>query len=532
VVGGEDTRVLPRGIPEITITRETGAGNPPKARRMVIWADIASRAKFGGHNNSLANLVRAIDERVFHVKHGDKLVKTPQPRPGAWSKFSGYPQHFARELAGARRLTGDEFLSQCPSSKRKLYARALEEWRALGCSPRHAWLKPFVKFEKLNFDKKPDPAPRVIQPRTPVYNVALGTFIRATAAKMCHAIDSLFNDHPVVMKGKTPAEVGNLIWEKWNAQPDVVGVLLDASRFDQHVSKEALAFEHKCWRAPFRGSGDEPELKWLLKQQLSNKAKTRVEGHVVEYQTDGTRASGDMNTGEGNCILMCTMIHRYCVELGLGWFDLANNGDDCVLFLRRSDLKTVLSTFQGWFLDLGFEMELETTEQCLDGVARVMEHIRFCQASPVRCADGWVMVREPLVGCAKDAMCLGTDDDLSHRHWVHAVGLCGLSLYADIPIYRGTYSRMVEVGLPSNVKNSRLMGDMGLMRAGLKPRFKDGLSVSITDETRVSFAIAFGIVPSRQLEIEGELKTVELGSLDRVPVVWNPSTAFGRVAWS
>jgi hypothetical protein len=529
---GEDTRVLPRGIPEITITHDIGAKNPSKARRMVIWANISSRVKFGGHNNSLANLVRAIDERIFHVKQGDDLVKTPQPKPGAWEKFSGYPHHFARELAGARRLTGDEFLSQCPSSKRKLYARAIEEWKALGCGPRHAWLKPFVKFEKLNFDKKPDPTPRIIQPRTPVYNVALGTFIRATAAKMCHAIDTLFNNHTVVMKGKTPVEVGNLMWEKWNAQPDVVAVLLDASRFDQHVSRDALMFEHRCWRAPFRGSEEETELKWLLKQQLSNKAKTRVDGFIVEYQASGTRASGDMNTGEGNCILMCSMIHRFCEEMKLGWYDLANNGDDCVLFVRRSELPIVMAAYRDWFLDLGFEMELETTEQCIDGVATVMEHIRFCQASPVKCSDGWVMVREPLTGCAKDSMCLGTDDELCHRQWVHAVGLCGLSLYADVPIYRGTYSRMVEVGLPSNVKNSRLMSDMGLMRSGLKPRFKDGLSVAISDDTRVSFAIAFGIVPSRQLEIEGDLCGAGLGHLNPIPVLWNPSTSFGRVTWS
>ena len=478
--------------------------------------------------------MRGIDERIFHVKDASgALVATPQPLKGAWeSKFTYYPQFFAAEVPNARRLTCNQFIDQCPSSKRRLYVQAAEEWMKVGCTPKHAWLKPFVKFEKLDFESKEDPAPRVIQPRTPVYNYALGRYIRATASSMCQAIDKLFNGHPVVAKGMTPSEVGKVIFEKMTAHGDVVGVLLDAKRFDQHCSRPALEFEHRCWKAPF---GRSRQLDWLLKQQLSNVASTFVEGHKLSYRTSGGRASGDMNTGEGNCIITCCMMHRFCVEQGFHWFDLINNGDDCVLFLRKGDLAKCLRNYKDWFLTLGFQMELEATSVCPLGVAELMEHIRFCQCSPVSTPVGWTMVREPINACAKDSMCLGESTSQGHSKWIHAVGMCGLSLYADIPIFCATYRAMVRSGTPSAISKGRLLSDTGLMRAGRKARFSDWASVGVADHTRVSFAIAFGIAPSLQLRIEEELSTTscdaEIADFSKRRG-WSPSSAVGSVVLS
>lgn len=512
MLGAVTTRVPPRVVDGISVSADIGARKPAKPRRLAIWANLSARLRFLGHDNSFENLHRAIDERIFHVKgEGGVLVKTPQAAPGAWTEFRSYETFFARELAGSRRLTCAEFLAQCSRGKRKLYARAIEEFEVSGCSPRHAWLTPFVKFEKLNFSSKPDPAPRVIQPRTAVYNVALGRYVRAVAGKMCHTIDKLFNDHPVVVKGFTPSEVGEIIHQKMMARPGVVCVLLDASRFDQHVGVDALKFEHRCWKAPF---GPDKELDWLLKQQLNNTAVARVDGKVIKYKTRGTRASGDMNTGEGNCILMCCMIHKFCTDLKLGWFDLVNNGDDCGLFIEEQYLPIVMSTYRSWFLKLGFEMELEATDMCPSGVARITEHIRFCQASPVRTPSGYVMVREPFTGLSKDSIALGIVTDLEHRQWLMATGLCGMSLFADIPLYRASYTKMIANGVESNIKYSNGMSGQGLMRAGRRPRFDRWDNVNISDVTRVSFAIAFGIPPSIQLRVEREIDAASLGVLE------------------
>jgi hypothetical protein len=92
---------------------------------------------------------------------------------------------------------------------------------------------------------------------------------------------------------------------------------------------------------------------------------------------------------------------------------------------------------------------------------------------------------------------------------------------------------MISEGIPSSIRKSRLLEDTGLMRSGLKPRFAAGATVEISEHTRVSFAVAFGIAPSRQLRIEEEIRTAKIGSLgSKVYSHWSPSMSTGRVAWS
>jgi hypothetical protein len=230
---------------------------------MYVWANASARTTFLAHNNSLRNLLRAIDERIFYVKGPDGgLVVTPLPTPGKWEKLERYVCKIVRDIPIRRRLTCSEFLAQCPSSKRKLYARAIEKYLALGCGRKDARLKAFTKFEKLNFSEKPDPVPRVIQPRTPVYNVALGCYTRAVEDEILHGLKNLFETNtPVVMKGYTVEVVGEHMSKKFSQRPNVVGILLDASRFDQHVSVDGLSFEHKVWSAAL--SGDKRQLRWF-----------------------------------------------------------------------------------------------------------------------------------------------------------------------------------------------------------------------------------------------------------------------------
>lgn len=495
---------------------------------MYLWAGGSARVEFLAHNNSLHNLLRAIDERIFHVKDSQgELVPTPQPKPGKWASLRSYADKIVRRVPIRRRLTCDEFLAQCPGSKRKLYTRAVGDYVARGCGRKDARLKAFVKFEKLNFSMKLDPVPRVIQPRSPVYNVALGRFTRAVEEPLMENLRYLFETQtPVVMKGYTVEEVGGFLKTKMEQRSDVVAVLLDASRFDQHVSSDALEYEHSVWMKAL--TGDKRELAWLLKQQLNNQCLTFVEGHKVQYSAVGTRASGDMNTGAGNCIIMCTMVASFLEKLGI-WGDLANNGDDCVLFIESKNLARVMSEYREYFLDLGFEMELETTPQCPDGVATKLEHIRFCQMSPVMTPNGPVMVREPLTGASKDVLALGVDNEDDYRKWIHAVGTGGYALYGDMPIYSSLYQRLTLEGKVSNMGNSLLMKDNWIHRVGKTPRVR-GRDVGVSDVTRVSFAVAFGISPSRQLAIEDDLAKTPFGSeVDCRGRRWSPSRDFGCV---
>jgi hypothetical protein len=56
-----------------------------------------------------------------------------------------------------------------------------------------AYLNSFVKGELVNLsDSKPDPAPRIIQPRSARYNVLVGCFLRPLEHKLYEAITEVF----------------------------------------------------------------------------------------------------------------------------------------------------------------------------------------------------------------------------------------------------------------------------------------------------------------------------------------------------
>jgi len=497
-------------------------GAPPsRARYVVLAPHMSSRQDFGAHNNNLPNLIRALNERVFNVQSANGLVPTPQPHEGEWKKLG----HVSRRLAArvtqfgtVEPLTDKQFVEQSPSNKRNLYAAAAEEKRTRGWSKRDARIKAFVKYEKINFTKKIDPAPRVIQPRTPVYNIALGRYTRRIEDEMYRALALDWGDdeeEKVVMKGVTIEEVAQQMRRKWLKYSQPVAIGLDASRFDQHVSYEALKWEHSVYNSIFKC----PELAALLKLQLNNDGYAYLDGHKLTYRSKGTRASGDMNTSLGNCMIMCSLIREYTREIGVKC-DLANNGDDCVLFMDRRDYPK-LSGLSEWFLKYGFEMEVE------DPVYE-FEEVVFCQAQPVlvdSSLDKWVMVRQPVAALGKDAMSLASTTELAFRQWSYQIGTGGLALYGDMPIYKELYLAYHRNGVNSRVGRSLLVSDSGFMRASRQMVRGNEHSV-ILDDTRVSFWKAFGILPSVQVEMEAELRNMSYAGLRHYPV--NIAESCGR----
>ncbi|APG76495.1 hypothetical protein 2 [Hubei tombus-like virus 7] len=399
-------------------------------------------------------------------------------------------------------LTIDQFVEQCPAQKRTLYAQAGSELRHRGWGARDARLKAFVKFEKIQFErsgKKSDPCPRLIQPRSPVYNVALGRYTRRVEEELYNALGSLWDveeGEKVVMKGMTVEGVASQLRRKWDSFIDPVAVGLDASRFDQHVGVDALKFEHAVYLDIF-ADDDNTELRRLLKYQLHNRGYAVLDSHMVNYEIDGTRASGDMNTGLGNCILMSSLVRQYVLERGVV-AKLANNGDDCLVFMERRDLKRFSDGLQSWFLRFGFNMTVEQPSV-------EFEECEFCQMRPVY-ADGWIMVRNPRAALSKDTMALGDTAKL-YKQWIHSVGTAGLSLYGHLPLFRALYSRMRECGEPSRVGKSNQAWNSGFMQLSLRATSTAAelLARPITDECRVSFAKAFDISPSLQAVLEAEL---------------------------
>jgi hypothetical protein len=442
----------------------------------------------------VSNLERAIVERVFLVK-GPKgeLVPPPLPKPGHFKRtLRDVERALEPLLPRIRRVAAEDFLSLCPAQKRKLYSDAIDSLSRCRVRRKDSYVSAFVKKEKLwRQDERKDLVPRLIQPRHPRYNVELGRYIKPLEPLMYKALDRLFGS-PTVAKGWNAAKTGRICAEKWAKFVRPVGVGLDASRFDQHCSVQALRWEHKQYLKCFP-TQEREHLKTLLAWQRHYKGIGRADDGVVKYERWGCRCSGDMNTALGNCLLMCSMIWQYCHNQSLK-FELLNNGDDCVLIVEEEELHK-LDGMEQYFLGLGYEMKIEEP-------VRKLERIVFCQTSPVWTPDGYIMVRCPWSGIAKDSctlMDIRTIKDV--RRWITAVGQGGLALAGGIPLYDALYRAYLREGKGVSLKKwlQHPLMDSGFFRMS---RGMDRRHCAIHPDTRVSFYYAFGIMPSIQVEIE------------------------------
>ena len=290
--------------------------------------------------------------------------------------------------------------------------------------------------------------PRMIQPRTPEYNALLAKYLKLLEHEVFKAIDKMMAGFPgekVVMKGLNARQQGQAIHDKWQRFKNPVGIMMDYSRFDQHVSKEALMMEHSVYVRAYdkllgKGVTGEQirELKELLGHQLVNYASTVYNDGAMSYTTQGKRMSGDNNTGLGNVVLVCLMFDTYIrdtLKLRAGEYSFVNNGDDCILIVERDLLQRVRQTLDEFMLPLGFEIEIENATEHF-------EKMCFCQSHPVLYKPGKCkLVRNEAVARVKD--CLNLKPMRNEREfdeWRAAIAACGLALCSGIPVMQDFYA--------------------------------------------------------------------------------------------
>jgi hypothetical protein len=362
-----------------------------------------------------------------------------------------------------------------------------------------------VKAEKVNFTSKPDPAPRVIQPRGPRYNVSVGVFLKPLEHLIYKSIAQVWGG-TTVMKGHNAHSTAAELRVMWDSFRDPVAVGLDASRFDQHVSADALRWEHGIYLSCFAGS-DRTELRRLLEWQVENKGFARASDGLVKYTVSGCRMSGDMNTALGNCLLMCAMVWEYCRLRGVQ-ARLANNGDDCVVICERGDLGKFNDGLGQWFLEMGFNMKVEPAVD-------VFERIEFCQTQPVYDGERWVMCRKPSIVLAKDSVSLlpMTQGKTAYRYCT-AVGECGMSLAGGLPVLQEFYSALMRCGAGARFEGAVAQLESGFARlaTGMHREYR-----LVSAEARYSFWLAFGILPDAQVAMEDYYQEVGLDLASCVP---------------
>lgn len=471
---------------------------------------VAPNIEITPFNHKISTLERAVRERVFFVKNvqrktgiSDEFTRPPLPVPNAFGRLDDTFRLLRTFLPSTAPLTHQQFVESYKGRKRLVYENALAELRLGNHRPvDDARVSVFIKHEKTDWTSKSDPVPRVISPRNPRYNIRVGRYLKPLEERVFKSLGKLFG-HRTVMKGMDVRAVARVLREKWDMFSDPIAIGLDASRFDQHVSIPALQFEHSVYLNCFKQKKHRDRLSSLLELQLNNHCVGYAEDGVLEYKTTGTRMSGDMNTSLGNCVLMCSMIHAYLSSKNIVG-QLANNGDDCVVFIERANLGTFSEGLFDWFWDMGFNMAIEPP---VDEFGK----IEFCQCKPVDDGESWVMCRNPVSSLAKDAVLLKSNvNENFFRLWLNAIGTGGLSIAGGMPVFQSFYQMCVRNGIESYYNRSGKHGrKVKLETSELLPWFMrevgmKGLEKSkiITPIARASFWESWGFTPDAQLELE------------------------------
>jgi len=448
--------------------------------------------RFFVHNNVMQNLGRGLAERVFYVVKDGELSKPPQSVPDIFQELNWYVKKVKKTYPGLiTPIDRSEFpdLYKKPQ-KRAIYQKAVRVLDEEGWQRKYSEVATFVKAEKIDATSKSDPAPRVIQPRRPEYNVELGVYLKPNEHHIYDSVARSLMKSPVIAKGVNALELGNLIADKWSNFSNPCAIGLDASRFDQHVGLQALKWEHSIYVA-LTAPRYRSHLKELLELQLKNRGVALAKDGGYRYSVDGCRMSGDMNTSLGNCLLMTAMTANLCIKLGVK-YDMINNGDDLVLFLEKQDCALVYEQIPSYYLNFGFTMKVE------DPVHQ-LEEIEFCQMHPVWTPRGYMMTRNYDVVLNKDLVTLlDIPTEKRFKQWMTAIGKGGLAAASGIPILQSFYNQLdfgVEMG---QLRNHGAFDHFSTFWCkGLNPDV-----VTIDPRTRESFGVAFGISLVEQLAIE------------------------------
>jgi len=362
-----------------------------------------------------------------------------------------------------------------------------------------ARLGAFLKAEKFNGLAK-IAKPRMIFPRSYRYNLELATRLKPFEHALWPRLRApkRWKVPPtrVVGKGLGPRARAELVVKKFEGiGAGCVCFEVDASSWEAHQDKWQLIQEHRIYQSAFPGDSG---LQSLLARQLFNRGVT---SGGVKFSRVGGRASGDLNTGMGNTLLMLAISDSVLKATGVSRYDLLVDGDNALVFLPGSEATVVLDNFHRLALEFsGHEMVLERP-------VTTIEEVRFGQSAPV-CVDGeWTMVRD-----YRKVLSQGCSSHVHLRHrrfalsFLRGVSLCELSLARGMPILQRWAELLRQATEGSPAASSDFYRDYLEIGATLSESVG---SDEVKMSTRESFSRAFGLSPDDQLLVERSL-TCEL----------------------
>ncbi|APG76413.1 hypothetical protein 2 [Sanxia tombus-like virus 5] len=353
--------------------------------------------------------------------------------------------------------------------KRAMYLRAAD----VPFRVAHSSITAFVKVEKGYEEDIHAKAPRMIQYRSPVYNLNLATYLKPLE----HALyANLLNENgvPVIAKGKNPRERAEHIKACFDDKPYVLA--MDHSKFDSTIRVEHLRAEHKIYNRVFKSKF----LSKLLDLQIDNRGYTR---NGLKYRVRGTRMSGDFNTGLGNSVINYIVLKSFLTMNNIkGHIYL--DGDDSLVFIDPKHRDLDFSHFE----KCGFETKREESDCLAD--------VDFCQAKYMESTN--LMVRNPVRAISRSLVQVRRSAFFRIRA---GEGIGMTRTHPGVPVLYPLYKQMGVDEKPIFLKWYPLIDDR---------------EVKITDAARVEFWHLWGISPDEQLALEESRSCGHCGTLHHV----------------
>lgn len=486
--------------PDLKVTRRQAIVRPRESTHFCGLSPPRTLGTFCGDINTMAS---ALLERMYFCRVDGEL-KPPLPVDDSvvHERLDWFVKSIHRVLPSFTPVSLWDFSQMYKGPKKVVYERAVLSLYANPVRRRDAESNSFVKREKAKFKK----APRCIQPRDPRYNASIGRYLKPLEHVLYDTVGKITGEGVVITKGLNLISTAGCLLQKWSRFKRPVALGLDATAFDAHVSPALLRWEHSIYNGIFKSA----ELAKLLTWQIDNRGKSFCPDGKLKYKVQGRRFSGDMNTGLGNCLIMCAMVYSYAASRGVT-INLANNGDDCVVFMEQEDLERFTVGINEWFEELGFRLTSEPP-------AYNFEAIEFCQMHPVLIGDEWRMVRTPKVAFEKDTMCTLTVTDDEYLQWLSGVSDCGLATASGVPVLQEFYLNL-RLAAGARVAPERLVEYTGMKHLS---RGMSSKVVPVDEASRFSFWLAFGVDPDTQRAIELDLQRVRETSFIEgfVPTHW------------
>jgi len=147
-----------------------------KTRQFTVTSGFGPEHNLGVYNNSVDTIERAFIERYFLCKEGDCFRPALLVRPRAFQlpRLQEFQDIVLLHMPKLPRISRQQVVDTYRGPKRRVYEQAMLSLEVDPLDVRDSRLTSFVKLEKQDVGK----APRVINPRSPRYNLELGRYLK------------------------------------------------------------------------------------------------------------------------------------------------------------------------------------------------------------------------------------------------------------------------------------------------------------------------------------------------------------------